>query len=317
MSRIIRLKQNTDQWLEFRKGKIGGSALGGIWSVPSYNAEDIKTMLEGRGFDFTAYLEELKKANPRKKTVTVDDMKTLLTADDKDELHAAAERKIGYYELLAEQVAIDPQDDADEAQWYNAMDRGHGLEEAAAQAAAKILKKNVAKIGCFVVDVPEGTKKADRPIYDSIYSSPDRIILPKGVKPIEYVDKEGELDVDAYEREPFIITEEIEVKCLKASKHLMAWDTRRVPEDYWSQKMQYFVTNENLETLYWVFHNPLVPILPTFILVIKREDLGHWPATMLRYQRRTIKGINAARERLIAESDNLILPARPEKGIEV
>lgn len=314
--RIVKLKQNTPEWLEFRKGKIGGSGLGSIWSNPTFNAEDVKAMLEARGFNFEAHLEELKKENPRKKTVTAGDMMVLLTDDDKDELHAQAERKIGYYELLADQVAIAPEDDADEAQWLNAMDRGHGLEEAAAQAAAKILKKNVAKMGCFVADAPEGTKKADRAIYDSIYSSPDRIILPKAAKPIKYVDMDGELDVDAYEREPFKITEEIEVKCLKASKHLMAWDTRKVPEDYWTQKVQYFITNENLETLYWVFHNPLVPILPTFILVIKREDLGHWPTTMLRYQRRTIKGINAARERLIAESDNLILPARPEKGIE-
>lgn len=314
--RIVKLKQNTEEWMEFRKGKIGGSGLGGIWSTPSYNADDIKDMLTARGFDFDQYLEELKKTNPRKRAIVADDLKALLTDDDKDELHARAERKIGYYETLAEQVAISPDDDEDEAQWANAMDRGHGLEDSAAQRAAEILGKNIAKVGCFVVEPPKGTKKEDRAIYDNIYNSPDRIILPKGIKPIEYLDIEGELDVDAYERKPFKITEMMEVKNLKASKHLMAWDTRRVPEDYWTQKIQYFVTNENLETLYWVFNNPLVPIMPTFILVIKREDLGHWPATMLRYQRRTIKAMADFRERLIAESDNLILPAKPEKGIE-
>lgn len=317
MSRIIKLKQNTEEWLEFRKGKIGGSGLGGIWSAPSYNTDDVKAMLEARGFAFDTYLEDLKKQNPRKRSITGDDMKALLTDEDKDELHAQAERKIGYYEILADQVAISPEDDADEAQWYNAMDRGHGLEDVAAQKAAEILKKKIAKIGCFVADPPKGTKREDRAIYDSIYNSPDRIILPRGAKPSQYVDIEGELDVDAYNKDPFKITEELELKCLKASKHLMAWDTRKVPEDYWTQKVQYFITNEHLETLYWGFYNPLVPIMPLFILVIKREDLGHWPATMLRYQRRTIKSMNDFRDRLIAESDSLVLPAVPEKGVEI
>ena len=316
MSKVINLKQNTPEWMEFRKGKIGGSGLGGIWSTPSYKDEAIKEMLAARGFNFDAHLEKLKKDNPRKKAITVADLKELLTADDKDELHAQADRKIGYYELLAEQVAIAPEDDEDEAQWRNPMDRGHGLEEVAAQDAARILGKNIAKMGCFVADPPKKAKKDEAEIYSSIYSSPDRIILPEGIVPAKYVDMEGELDYEAYEKEPFKITEEIEVKCLKASKHLMAWDTRRVPEDYWAQKIQYFITNEYLQTLYWVFHNPLVPIMPTFILVIKREDLGHWPETMLRYQRRTIKGMNAFRERLIAKSDDLILSAVPEKAAE-
>lgn len=317
MSRLIKLKQNTDEWMEFRKGKIGGSGLGGIWSTPSYKEEDIRAMLDARGFDYDNFLADLKEKNPRKRAVTADDLKELLTDDDKDDLHAQADRKIGYYEILAEQVSIAPEDDADEAQWLNAMDRGHGLEDSAAQKAAEILGKNVAKVGCLVVDVPKGTKKEDRAIYDSIYNSPDRIILPKGIKPVKFVDMDGELDVDAYNKDPFKITEMMEVKNLKASKHLMAWDTRRVPEDYWAQKIQYFITNENLETLYFVFNNPLVPMMPTFILVIKREDLGHWPATMLRYQRRTIKAMGDFRERLIAESSDLILPAAPEKGIEI
>lgn len=315
MARIVNLKQNTEEWMEFRKGKIGGSALGSIWSQPTMNAEDIKKLLMSRGFNFKAHLKRLQKENPRKKVITLEDMKALLTQEDKDELHAQADRKIGYYEILAEQVSIAPEDDEDEEQWRNAMDRGHGLEDAGAQDAARILGKTVAKIGCFVTDAPEGTSQAERSIYDNIYSSPDRIILPDGVDPKKYMDEEGELIMEVYEKKPFKITEEMEVKCLKASKHLMAWDTRKVPEDYWSQKIQYFITNENLQTLYFVFHNPLVPIMPTFVLVITRKSLGHWPETMLRYQRRTIKGMEAFRERLIAGSDNVILESAPEKGI--
>lgn len=316
MSKIVNLKQNTDEWMEFRKGKIGGSGLGSIWSQPSFNADEIKALLLSRGFNFVAHLKRLQKENPRKKVITLDDMKALLTQEDKDELHAQAERKIGYYEILAEQVAIAPEDDEDEEQWRNAMDRGHGLEDVAAQAAAEILGKNVAKVGCFVTDPPEGATEEERAIYENIYNSPDRIILPEGLDPVKYIDSEDNLDMEVFEKNPFKITEEVEVKCLKASKHLMAWDTRRVPEDYWSQKIQYFITNEHLETLYFVFHNPLIPIMPTFILVIRRKDLGHWPDTMLRYQRRTIKSMNAFRDRLIAESDNLILTSAPEKGLK-
>lgn len=316
MARLINLQQNTDEWMEFRKGKIGGSGLGGIWSEPKYGADDVKQMLADRGFDFDQYLVELKEANPRKKTVTADDMKALLTQDDMDELHAKAERKIGYYEILAEQVSIAPLDDEDEAQWANPMARGHGLEDAASQEAARILGKNIAKVGCIVAEPPKGTKEEDLAIYDNIYNSPDRIIFPDNIEPIKYLDIEGNIDVDAYDKKPFKITDAVEVKCLKASKHLMAWDTRRVPEGadgYWAQKIQYFVTNKDLETLYWVFHNPLVPIMPTFILVVTRESLGHWPETMLRYQRRTIKSMDQFRERLISESSNLILTAKSDK----
>ena len=56
--------------------------------------------------------------------------------------------------------------------------------------------------------------------------------------------------------------------------------------------------------------------MPTFILVVRREDLGHWPQTLVRYQKRMIREMNTLKERIIAESDQLILPAAPEKGVE-
>lgn len=314
--KLINVKQNTDEWMEFRRGKIGGSGLGGIWQQKAYKAEDVQALLEGRNFDFDAYLEQLKKENPRKRTVTIDDMKLLLTDEDKEELQSGGDRKIGFYEVLAEQISIAPQDDEDEAQWRDARDRGHGLEDAAAQAAAIILGKNVAKVGCIVAEAEEDDKPEDIELYDSIYNSPDRIILPENIDPVKFLDEEGDLIVEVFEKNPFAITEQMEIKCLKASKHIMAWHTRRVPEDYWTQKIQYFITNKDLQTLYWVFHNPLVPIMPTFILVIRREDVGHWPRTLVRYQKRMIREMNVLKERIIAESDQLILPAAPEKGVD-
>lgn len=317
MAKLISLKQNTPEWMEFRRGKIGGSGLGGIWQQRAYTAEDMRTLLESRNFDFDAYLEQLKKENPRKRTVTIDDMKLLLTDDDKEELQSGGDRKIGFYEVLAEQVSIAPQDDEDEMQWRDARDRGHGLEDAAAQDAAAILGKNIAKVGCIVAEPEPDDKKEDVALYDSIYNSPDRIILPADIDPIKYLDEDGDVIVEVFEQNPFDITEQMEVKCLKASKHLMAWHTRRIPEDYWTQKVQYFITNKKLETLYWVFHNPLVPIMPTFILVVKREDLGHWPQTLVRYQKRMVREMNVLKERIIAESDQLVLPATPEKGVDI
>ena len=147
MAKLIPLKQNTPEWMEFRRGKIGGSGLGGIWQQRAYNAEDVRTLLEGRNFDFDAYLEQLKKENPRKRSVTVDDMKLLLTDEDKEELQSGGDRKIGFYEVLAEQISIAPQDDEDEAQWRDARDRGHGLEDAAAQDAAARGSTGLANFG--------------------------------------------------------------------------------------------------------------------------------------------------------------------------
>jgi hypothetical protein len=282
--RIVDLEQNTPEWMAFRLGKIGGSRLGTLYATRQYTVSDVEKLLTGRGVDLAEFQKELntqRKAEGKKaKKYTKADLETLLTDEDKEQLSIDSDKRLEYYQILADQVSVAPEDD--EVQYYSAMDRGHELEDEACQKAAEVLGVEVDKVGCIVTDEE-----------DRIYNSPDRIIKPTGKQKL--------------------ITEEMEAKCLSAAKHLMVFFERKIPEEYWTQKVQYFVTNENLETLYFVFYNPRIPVLPLFILVVKREDVGHWPETMKKYQLRTLKELDALTVRLLEESNDIILPARIEK----
>lgn len=48
----------------------------------------------------------------------------------------------------------------------------------------------------------------------------------------------------------------VEAKCLKPALHIKAYLTEKIPEEYELQAIQYFVVNDNLETLYFVFYDP-------------------------------------------------------------
>ncbi len=296
---IIDVEQNSPEWWQFKLGKIGGSRMGTLYSTRQYTVKDIEDLLEGRNFDFKEFQAEL---NEKRKAVgkkagkyTKADLETLLTDADKEQLSIDSAKRKEYYQILADQVAIAIEDD--ENQYRSAMDRGHELEDEACQKAARMLGKEVMVVGCLTTDET-----------DRIYNSPDRLIKPKGVKDLEDLIKK----VNAGKVK---ITEEMEAKCLNAGEHLMAFFERRIPEVYWTQKVQYFVTNKDLKTLYWVFYNPRIPMLPLFILVVQREDVGHWPETLKKYQLRTLKELDALTIRLFEESDNIILPAAPERGV--
>lgn len=281
---IIDLEQGSPEWHAFRLGKITGTRLGTIWSSRAYTVDDIKKLLDDRGVDLLAYKKDMDEKRGKKKALNKADLELLLTEDDKEILSSDAEKKVEYYQILADQVAITVDDD--EAKFRSAMDRGTELEDEACMAFASEFDKELLVVGCIVSDADP-----------RVINSPDRLVKPKGRSKI--------------------YREAVEAKCLSSAKHLMAFFERKVPEEYWTQKVQYFVTNERLETLYWVFYNPRVPMLPMFTLVIKREDLGHWPETMLKYQLRTLKELDALTMRLLDESNNLMLPAKVEKGVVV
>ncbi len=278
-------EQNSDEWFQFRLGKLTGSRLASIWSSRPYTVTDIELLLKRRGFDmvkFQAKLnEQRKKRGEKAKKYTKADLEKILTEDDVAQLSSDSEKKLEFYQVLADQFAITPQDD--EIQYRDAMERGHELEDEAAMAFAAEFKVELDVIGCVV-------SEAD----DRIINSPDRYVKPAKGK--------------GY-------TEAVEVKCLSAAKHLMCYFERKIPEEYFTQKVQYFVTNESLDKTYWVFYNPRLPILPLFFIEVRKEDVGHWPETMTKYQLRTLNEIDALKERLIAEADVIHLRAKPEKGI--
>jgi len=161
--------------------------------------------------------------------------------------------KVGFYKLLADQVEAVADEEDD-------RDRGHRLESSAIEAfeQAKGLE----------VDADCGIWVSDK--NDKIIISPDG-----GIK----IDGEYSAAVEA--------------KCLNGPNHLAVVITGKLPDEFKDQRIQYFIVNEKLETLYFVFHNPNITVLKwqTFIIQIDREDVEDEIAFYEEYQTKTLEKI--------------------------
>lgn len=87
-------------------------------------------------------------------------------------------------------------------------------------------------------------------------------------------------------------TEAVECKCLSSARHIEAFLTKQVPDEYEFQKLQYFIVNENLEKLYFCFYDPRLLAKPFFYLTIERKDVQKEVDEYLDYQRRTLEEVN-------------------------
>ena len=87
-------------------------------------------------------------------------------------------------------------------------------------------------------------------------------------------------------------TEAVEIKCLSSARHIEALLTQAVPDDYEFQKLQYFIVNENLQTLHFCFYDPRILAKPFFIIEVKREDVQEEITTYLEYQRMTLAEVD-------------------------
>lgn len=245
---IANLKQNTDEWDEFRRGKISGTSLGQLWQARQYTKDDITNILTAKNVEFK---KSLKKA----------DLELLLTDEDKAVLASNADKKLEFYAIMAQKLCTTP--DGEER-----MDRGHRLENEASERFATDFKKKLEVVGCCVSDVDS-----------RIINSPDRLVVPK---------KAGEY------------TEAVEVKCLSPGRHLQAIVENVIPDEFFTQKVQYFVVNEKLEKLYFAFYDDRYKHknLQLHVIEVTRESLGDWPDIMLRYQITQLKDMDAIIERL-------------------
>lgn len=138
----------------------------------------------------------------------------------------------------------------------NAMDRGTRLEAEAVEAFTK-----------------ETGKEVDSSLYiwtrdddESIAISPDGVI--------------GK-------------TEALECKCLSSARHIEAFLTQEIPDEYEFQKLQYFIVNDKLQTLYFAFYDPRLLAKPFFYITVKREDIEKEIEQYLNYQRETLAEVNA------------------------
>lgn len=200
--KIVDIEQGSQDWVDFRRGKISGTMLGDLYS---------------------------KRGG----------------------------RKIGFYEIIAQRLAIEPDEE-------NRMDRGLRLEEAAVELFEKQFNKKIYRAGVCVSDDNE-----------NIINSPDGII--------------GEEDK---------YTEAIEIKCLSSARHLQAVIENKVPSEFEAQKVQYFIVNPKLQTLYFIFYDPRILSVPFHVIEVTRKELGDLPEIYKNYQIEQLKEIDEIVERL-------------------
>jgi predicted phage-related endonuclease len=156
-------------------------------------------------------------------------------------------KKIAFYELIAERLAVSEEDCEGYVPNETPMARGTRMQEHAIRAFER-----------------ETAKKVDQTIVlwmrednDSIAISPDGVISK---------------------------TEAVETKCLSSSRHVEAYLTQAVPEEYEFQALQYFIVNDQLKTLHFVFYDPRLPAIQYFSLKLHRENLLDDINTYLAYQ---------------------------------
>lgn len=162
-------------------------------------------------------------------------------------------KKIGFYQLIADRVAVEP-DDEDQ------MERGHRLQSEAIEAFEKKHNCKTEQIGMWIAD-----------FNDNIAISPDAVVSDK---------------------------EAVEVKCLKSANHLKAVIENEIPSEHFEQVVQYFIVNEQLETLYFVLYDPRIVARPYHEIKVVRDDIAPVVEQVKDYQIQTLKEVDEWVERL-------------------
>lgn len=84
----------------------------------------------------------------------------------------------------------------------------------------------------------------------------------------------------------------VEVKCLSSASHIEAYITKKVPNEYIPQVVQYFVVNDKLEKLYVVFYDPRVTTKDFFYLEIDRKDYADKINEFLEFEKTTLADVS-------------------------
>ena len=231
--KILDLEQRSQEWLDFHEGRISGSSAKAYSSVRYIPKTELVEFAESKGYEFP-------------KNLTMDNIKTMLTEDELNELYANVQINDSIYKLIAQRIAkpINPNDYADripEGATYSAMLRGQILEEEARELISEKLGKKI---------IPGRVWQSEKNEY--------MICSPDG----EIVDDTGK------------VSEAVEIKCLDSWKVVKAYYEKHPPLDYEAQIIQYFLVNENLQKLYFCIYSDVFtnPELGLQIFELKRED---------------------------------------------
>lgn len=159
--KVWEIEQNTEEWLEWRKGKSGGSEIKDLWvSGLPLKSDMIKALGGG---------EDIKK-------LSAEELGKKLTPNMIAELKLERKPKKHYYELLAERVArpLTPNDYIDRLNGkpFSMMERGHILEP---EIAARF-----EQVTGLTLDAKSVVWESDYSPY--AYISPDRTITSEDGK---------------------------------------------------------------------------------------------------------------------------------------
>ncbi len=195
--------ETKEEWLAGRKGKITGSKLKDIVVKNPYTKDDISKLLDGNGIEYD-------------KKLTKDKLTALLSIDQIKYLESQGEQKIGFYEIIAERIAISPDEE-------NPMDRGTRLEE---EAVEKFMEKTGLEVDTSLV-IWEREDNA------GIAVSPDGVVGKMGAIEVKCLSSArhieakltGQYPKDYHEQilQYFIVNDELEVL------HFVMYDPR-MPE---------------------------------------------------------------------------------------
>lgn len=167
--------------------------------------------------------------------------------------------KDGQYELLADRLSVGYENSS-------SREDGHEKEKQALAEFAQAYKKKVDdNCGIWVSDDNE-----------NIAISPDA-----GIK-----NKKG------------VYTEAVEVKCLSGKHHLRAIIENTIGTGFKLQATQYFVVNEDLQTLYFVFYDPRITAKPLHVIEITREELADDIEFYREYEEKVLNWVDEWAERL-------------------
>ena len=232
--KVIVLEQNSEEWLEFRKGKSGRSEFKNLWTpgLPT-KAKIIEK------------LEEFGPLSPADKRLTAQELADMLEPSELVDLKLDTEPKKHFYEIVADRVArpITPNDYLERlnGEPFSMMARGHLLEPEALKAYESYSGKKLDKKS--VVWVSDYDKNA--------YISPDGCITGKDKK----------------------VREACEVKCLSSAEVIKAYAEQQYPKEYEPQVLKYFMVNGDLEILHFIIYTDVIPGLELQVFDITRREV--------------------------------------------
>lgn len=267
--RIIDVEQNTPEWLETRRGVIKGSNVFNVLAANTATKDDIVAILDEYGVDYPKTVPRKEGELPKAKGNKAE-LEALLTTEMEAELMRRANKKVEFYQLIADKIALDTTYEYDDEGELiqndeTMMDRGHRLEDVAADIFAERTGKKPIKAGFCLRDDNDG-----------IGNSPDRLMKVKG----KY-------------------TEALEVKCIKTAKHLQALIEQRIPDEYFAQAVQYFVVNDDLKKLYFAFYDPRIPYDCKFHWIeIERDEVQKYVTKFIKYETVLLKEVDKWVEKL-------------------